>query len=355
VLARYPGPSQNFVYADVQGNIGYHAAGHLPIRKGCQGDLPVDGSKEECGWEGYIPYDELPQAFNPPSGMIVTANQNPFPADYKYPVNGKFAPRYRAQQIRARLLSQQKWDPAGILTVQKDVYSPFLDFFAHQIVAAWDMHPQPNPQLKDAIDELRRWNGQMEKGNAAPMVMALFYDNLKQSVAKQAAGMQTSDWDVSMQAPEVLEKLFRERPSGWFKDYDGQLLASLQVGIAEGEKLHGSRVSRWDYGQYMALTLRNPVFSQIPWIGRYLNIGPSPMSGSSTTVKQTSLRLGPSMRMVIDLANLDHSLANLTIGESGHLLSKHYKDQWSAYWSGQSFPMQFHNVNGGDVLRISPQ
>jgi penicillin amidase len=79
------------------------------------------------------------------------------------------------------------------------------------------------------------------------------------------------------------------------------------------------------------------------------------MSGSSTTVKQTSQRLGPSMRMVIDLSDLDHSLANLTIGESGHLLSGHYKDQWNAYWSGQSFPMEFHQVQAKDVLRVSPQ
>ena len=87
-LSRYGGPSQNFVYADVDGNIGYHAAGKLPIRRNYDGGVPVDGSSGENEWDGYIPFDELPQAFNPKNGFIVTANQNPFPADFPYRVGG---------------------------------------------------------------------------------------------------------------------------------------------------------------------------------------------------------------------------------------------------------------------------
>ncbi len=78
-LARFPGPGSNFVYADVDGNIGYHAAGKLPIRHGYLGDVPVDGASGDYEWDGYIPFDQLPSAFNPPSGIIATANQNPFP------------------------------------------------------------------------------------------------------------------------------------------------------------------------------------------------------------------------------------------------------------------------------------
>jgi len=90
-LARFPGPGQNFVYADVDGNIGYHATGLLPIRKNYAGDVPVDGSSGNFEWQGFIPFDELPSFYNPPRGVIVTANQNPFPPDYAYTVNGNFA------------------------------------------------------------------------------------------------------------------------------------------------------------------------------------------------------------------------------------------------------------------------
>ncbi len=100
VLARYPGPGQNFVYADVDGNIGYQAAGQLPIRKNYNGDLPVDGSSGDFEWEGFIPFDQLPVFYNPPRGWIVTANQNPFPENYPYRVNGEFGPPYRSMEIR---------------------------------------------------------------------------------------------------------------------------------------------------------------------------------------------------------------------------------------------------------------
>ena len=104
----------------------------------------------------------------------------------------------------------------------------------------------------------------------------------------------------------------------------------------------------------MSLELKNPVISQLPVIGNWFDIGPVPMSGSSTTVKQTTRRLGPSMRFVADLSDWNNSLNNLTLGESGQVLSRHYKDQWTAWWVGKSYPMQWSNITG-DVLRVTPQ
>ncbi len=164
-IARFPGPGQNFVYADVDGNIGYHATGRLPIRpEGCRGDVPADGASGDCEWQGFIPFDDLPQVYNPASGVIVTANQNPFPEDYRYPVNGDFAPYYRSSEIRTLLGQQAKWQPHDMLKVQKDVYSVFMVFLAQQVVAAWDAHKSTNPQEREAVDLLRNWNGQVEKG-----------------------------------------------------------------------------------------------------------------------------------------------------------------------------------------------
>jgi penicillin amidase len=78
------------------------------------------------------------------------------------------------------------------------------------------------------------------------------------------------------------------------------------------------------------------------------------MSGSSTSVKQTSLKLGPSMRLNADLSNWDNSMLNIPIGESGHILSSHYRDEWDAYYAGHSFPMQFNKVDVKDTLKIEP-
>ena len=354
-IARFPGPGQNFVYADTAGNIGYHATGRNPIRRrGCGGDVPADGASGECEWDGIIPFDELPSFFNPAPGAVVTANQNPFPEDYKYPVNGHFAPPYRANQIRTLLDRRAKWEPLQMLEVQKDVYSDFSQFLAQQVVAAWDARKATNPALKEAVDLLRSWNGQMEKGTAAPMVVTLVFQQLRKTVAERAAPGSGQTYDFIM-APAVLERLLRERPPGWFPDYNAMLMKCFADAIEDGAKIQGSKVSRWDYGQYNALKMSHPVGGQLPVIGSYFNIGPVPMSGSSTTIKQTTRRMGPSMRMIVDLRNLDHSMQNITVGESGHRLSSHYKDQWNAYYGATSFSMQFGKVDAKQTLVVKPR
>src|SRR5581483_11020967 len=348
-LARFPGPAQNVVYADVDGNIGYHAAGKLPIRRNYSGDVPVDGSSGEFEWDGFIPFDQLPSAYNPPSGLIVTANQNPFPADYPYRVNGNFAPHYRSRQIRNRLAARNGWRPQEMLGVQTDVYSAFSDYLAKSIVAAYERRKAHNPDLEDAIALLRAWNGQMDKDQSAPLIVTLAYQHLRRAVSESASPEHGAAYELQM-APAVLENLLRTRPPGWFPDYDLLLLRVLADGMDDGRRIEGRSVRKWRYGDYLRLTIAHPVVNRIPVVGKYFNVGPTPMSGSSTTVKQTSARLGPSMRMTAAPGDWDSSILNVTIGQSGQVLSSHYKDEWDHYYNGRSYPMQFSQVEARDVL-----
>lgn len=352
-LARFPGPGQNFVYADTAGNIGYHATGRNPIRpKGCGGDVPADGASGQCEWTGMIPFDELPSFYNPASGAVVTANQNPFPENFPYPVNGMFCAPDRAIEIRTLLDRRAKWEPKQMLEVQKDVYSAFLHFLARQIVAAWDARKDAN--LAEAVDVLRKWDGQMEKGTAAPMVASLTFTQIRKSMAERASPGGGKIYDFEM-ATSVAYKLLAERPKDWYPDYNEWLIRCFREAVQEGEKIQGSKVSRWDYGQFNALKMTHPVGSQLPLIGTYFNIGPVSMSGGSTTIKQTTRRLGPSMRMIVDLSDLDRSLQNITVGQSGHRLSSHYKDQWPAYYGATGFPMQFGKIDAQSTLTVSPR
>jgi penicillin amidase len=353
-LARYPGPGQNFVYADIDGNIGYHAAGKLPIRRNYYGDVPVDGSSGEFEWDGFIPYDQLPSAYNPPAGLIVTGNQNPFPADFAYHVNGNFGSPYRARQIRDRLSSRNGWRAEDMLSVQTDVYSGFSHYLAKSIVAAYDRRKAHNPDLEDAIALLRNWNGQMDKDEAAPLVATFAYQHLRRAVAESASPNHGAAYEFQM-APAVLETLLRTRPAGWFPDYDLLLLRVLADGVDEGRRIQGRTVRKWRYGDYLRLTITHPVGHSLPLVGKYFDIGPVLMSGSATTLKQTSVRLGPSMRMDADLGDWDRSLLNVTIGQSGQILSRHYKDEWDHYYEGRSYPMQFGKVDAPNVLEFVPQ
>jgi len=355
-LARFAGPAQNFVYGDVDGNIGYHAAGRLPVRQpDCPADVPVDGASGRCEWQGFIPYDRLPQVFNPPSGIIVTANQNPFPADFAWPVDGRFAPRYRAQEILALLRSRDRWPPEEMLAVQKDVYSAFARFLAEQIVTASKKRPAHDAAAQSAVALLKSWNGQMEIGGAAPMIVTLAFDELRKKVAERASPGHSEAYETSLMAPQVIENLLRERPSDWFQDYDALLMKSLADGLAQGRKFQGSNFSRWNYGLYNQLKIENPVLGRLPLLGKYFDIGPVAMSGSPTTIKQDSARLGPSMRMVVDFGDFDHSRQNITTGESGEVLSRHYMDQWPAYYVGRSFPMEFDKVEAKQTLTVNPE
>jgi penicillin amidase len=364
-VARYGGPGQNFVYADVEGNIGYQAGGRIPLRRNCVGDVPADGVSESCRWDGFVPFEQMPRAYNPAAGEIVSANQNPFPKQFPYPVNGRFAPPYRARQIAARLDSRPKWKPEEMIAIQTDVYSEFDDFLARQIVAAWDRKAAGGGQagssngpkaeggaIAGAVETLRGWNGLMDKSQAAPVITQLVFDELRRRIADRA-GAGLHQLYQSRMAPEVIERLLRERPKDWFEDYDGLLIQALSAAVQDGARVQGSRPSRWEYGRLDALTILNPVEGRLPLIGKYFNIGPAAMSGAPTTVMQYSRPLGPSLRMVVDLAEMNHSFWSLATGESGQVLSRHYRDQWDAYYNGRTFPMEFGKVSG-DVLRVRP-
>jgi penicillin amidase len=360
-IARWTGPGSNFVYADLDGNIGYHAAGKLPKRHGFTGDVPLDGSSGDFEWDGYIPFDQLPTAYNPPSGIVATANQNPFPADYPYPVNGNFAPPDRSQRIRQLLSARTGWRPADMLGVQTDIFSAFSKFLAVQTVAAYDKRGAKNPALDPSIALLRAWDGRMDKDQGAPFLISLVYQHLRHAVADSASPGKGQLYEYAM-GPAVIGKLLRERPDGWFRDYDATLLRTLVDAVDEAKRIQGDSAARWKYGAYLRLEIDHPVMhaamQKIPGIGHWLDIfeiGPLPMSGSSTTVKQTTRALAPSMRMNADLSDWDRSLLNVQVGQSGQPFSSHYKDEWDSYYNGKSYPMQFQKVVAKSTLELRPK
>jgi penicillin amidase len=361
VLARYPGPGQNFVYADTGGNIGYHAAGRLPVRR-YDGGVPVDGSSGDFEWEGYIPFEQLPQSYNPGSGLIATANNDPFPADYAYRVRGNFAASYRVDRIRELLKGRSKWRADEMIGVQCDVYSAFGRNLAGQIVSAYERRGASDSRIGEAVQALRSWNGKMEKGSAAPLIATLAYQHLRRAVVERASPgnaifyQDTGTPSAAYQmGPVVLEDLLKSRPKDWFGDWDEVLLRALADGLEEGRRMQGRNLSKWDYGRYNELFLPSPVVGHVPVVGSYFNIGPLPQSGSPVTVKQTTRHIGPSMRTAVDLSDLDKSYMNIVTGESGQVLSSHYKDQWDAYYDARSFPMQFRRVEAKHTLTLEPE
>ena len=358
------GPGLNFVYADAQGNIGYQAAGRVPIRNGFDGAAPADGTSAAAEWQGYIPADQMPSAYNPAAGIIASGNQNPFPSTLPFPVSGGFHGRYRVRQIQALLAAKSKLDVPAMLAIQKDVYSAFDHFLAIQTVAAVNKAASKDPLTQEAIGLLRKWDGQMDKNDAAPVITQLLFESLAQDLVlanlkntgKLISGPGAKQQLTIKPRPEVIEDLLRMRPNGWVArdDWDAWLVANLTTAIAQGREGQGTPLSKWRWGHLLQWNFQHPVGKQLPLVSGYFDIGPIEMSGSSTTIKQTTATLGPSERMVVEFGNLDTSVQNLTTGESGAVASAHYKDQWPGYYVGSSQPMEFQYVTAKETLHIRP-
>lgn len=354
-LSNFWGPGQNFVYADKAGNIGYQAAGKVPIRNGFHGNAPLVGSSGAAEWSGYIPFDAMPSVYNPPSGIIATANQNPFSGDQH--IDGSYADIYRVQQIRARLNSTTKLTEADMLAIAKDVYSAYDKFLAEQVLAS--VRGWSDQAERDALDQLRHWNGQMDKDSAAPLITQLVSAKMTRALLLSTLppAVRPKFIPPMLPRPSVVERLLRERPAGWVpnNDWSAWIAEQFRDALIEGRRLQGSPVSNWRWGKTLTWNFQHPVGKQLPLVSAFFDIGPVPMSGSETTVKQTTLTKGPSERIVVQFGNLDKSLADVTTGESGHVASRHYKDQWPSYYVGKSFPMQFQYVDAPQILHVSPE
>ncbi len=352
-LGDFWGPPQNFIYADRSGNIGYQAAGKLPVRH-FDGDVPVDGASGNYEWDGYIPYEQMPSMYNPPSGIIATANQSTFPPGYPFHITGSFADKYRIEQIRALLSAKAKLTVDDMLAVQKDVYSAYDRFLAGQVVAAFEKVGSRNDLVRDAVPVLRPWNGQMDKDAAAPAMTELLAERLGESLVR-ALGSHSQMLNLRPR-PQVIETMLRTRPDGWVagNNWDVWLMQNFALALVTGRESMGTPVSRWHWGHILQWKFDHPVGKQLPLVDRMFDIGPVEMSGSGTTIKQTTPRLGPSERMVVDFGDLDKSVQNIVVGESGFVASGHYKDQWPAYYAGTSFPMEFDHVDARETLHVKP-
>jgi penicillin G amidase len=352
-LSTWDSPSQNAMYADVDGHIGYQATGHIPIRKTGDGSLPVDGANDDHEWTGYIPFDKLPKVFDPPSGILATANARITPDKYPYSVSTEWEAPWRTERIYRVLESGRKLSAADMLSLQTDVYSAFDRLCAERFVYSLD-HVKPlSPRAQQARELLRDWDGRLAANSAAAtiedrsrheLVRLLLEPRLGPSKDKTAeAG--TLSWRSyrwfmsSVWLVNVLEK----QPKRWlpenYPNYDALLAAA--VAAAVNDPSAPRELTQWRWGEFWPLDIEHPVLSKIPLVGHWAAPGLRPQSGGSFTVKQVGRSLGPSERYTADLSNFDHSTLNTVTGQGGNFLSPYYMDQWKAWYEGTTFPFSF--------------
>jgi len=349
-------PVWNWVYADAEGNIGYQVVGKIPIRKRGRGMVPVPGWLEEYEWEGYIPYDEMPRLFNPSNGYIVTANNRVAPEDYPYLISTRFAPRYRAERIEQLLLQHEKLSAEDMHRIQMDVYSKRGERLRDRFVDACEHHPRTDPDFAQALELLRNWDLNVDTESAGA---SIFYES-HAMVARNIFGtrMESTLWKQlyrvigdldDMVDDESARKWFDNPATDAVEPRDEAIAAGVAEAVTSLRKFFGTGPNTWTWGRLHTLTFRHPL-GRSGLLAKMLNLGPFPLGGAISTVnpgiyyfdskeKPYSVWAGPSMRTVVDFADVDAARMVITLGQSEERFSSHYADQLSHWLNGESLPM----------------
>jgi penicillin amidase len=357
-------PGQNVVYADVDGNIGYHATGKVPIRAAGDGSLPVSGADNAHEWTSFIPFDKLPNIYNPASGIIATANGRITPDDYPHSISMEWEAPWRQARIYHVLESGRQFSAADMLALQTDVHSEADLFAAERFVYSVDHAAKPSARARQAADLMRNWDGRMLGSSAAPTIAVVAVRDLRRLLLEPKLGAapedskkpdsttphpketegslnwQTYAWE---QRSVWLENILIHHPKRWLPEkyptYEELLTAAVEAAVNDADA--PKDLASWHWGSFNAVEIQHPVLGKIPLIQRWAGPGVQPQSGSGYTVKAVTRHHGPSERFTANLADLDQSTLNIVTGQAGNLLSPYYMDQWKAWYEGTTFTLPF--------------
>lgn len=360
-FSEFDAPSQNVVYADVDGHIGYQATGKIPIRKSGDGMVPEPGADGSHDWVGYVPFDQLPSVFDPPSGVLATANGRIAPERYPFMLSNEWGSPYRTERIYKVLRNSTELTPAEMLSLQMDVYSQFDKLCADSFVYAVDHAEKASPRAKQAADLMRGWDGKVTTDAVAPTLVTRSRAELMRLLLEPKLGnlWQQYQWFNSSVA---LEKLLISKPQRWvpqgYKDFDGVLAAAVEAAVSSPDAPRG--LSSWRWGKVSKIDLKHPLFGAVPGLAQWTGTGSMGLSGNgSYTVKAAGKNFGASERMTVDLSNLDSSTLNIVVGQSGQILSPYYMDQFRAWYQGTSFALAFSpdqvRANAHHQLILKPE
>lgn len=346
-LQNYGGAAQNFVFADVKGNIGWYAAGRIPIRRTGDGAMPYDGATNAGDWIGYIPFNELPHLLNPPSGLIVTANQRTVGTDYKYTqIARDAAPPWRARRIYDLLSPKTKVTMDDVRDVQYDVFNIPLSNLAKEIVKA-------SAAPADTLDLLSSWDGRMTPDSRA----ALIVNDIRGCLADKIAA-DNKPVPSYLIRERILDWAVRERSARWlpksFADYPMLIKSCYGEVTSAYVTKYGNDPAKWVWANVSLSRFPHPL-AAAPLVGFQFATPVVPLAGSGQTPNVGSY---VSMRHIASPGNWDSTRHIIPLGESGSPQSPFYKDQFDTWKDGMPmlFPFSKEAVAGAarQTLTLTP-
>ena len=342
-------PSQNLIYADTDGNIGYQLAGSVPQRRNGNGTKPSPGWDATYDWRGTIPFAKAPYVYNPPSGFLVAANQQVIGAQYPYPLGSGFSYGWRSQEIIDTLRDA----PLLTLDSAEQIFYDDTIRFAADLVPILLKIKVPDPWVVEGQGTLVGWDYSSTKDSAA----AAYFNVVCHNIFKLTFRDELPEEDLWPTGGDrwyaVLTILIGQVKNPWWDDVrtpdkietrDDILLAALTNARKEITSLMARDTDQWQWGKIHTVRLQNPTLgkSGIEPIERLFNRGQYQVGGGPAVVnamafddrKGYAVTTAPAMRMLIDLGDLDLSRWVNQSGISGHAFHRHYDDQ-TELWANQ--------------------
>lgn len=332
-LESFTTPTQNIVYADVEGHIGYHVAGVVPIRKSGDGSVPYDGSTDAGEWISYIPIAKLPNLFDPPSGIIVTANQRIVGTDYPYFLTHSWFQPYRARRIFDLLNEKPKHTTEDFRRILGDVYSIAGVLFTQQTVKI--LRPTLTPadeKLRATINAFEKWDGRINAESRVAPVAAQMHSAFRSRILTAALGpelvriYQWNNFDTT------LDRIIKDQAADWlpkeFQSYADLLRACYDDAVKTLIRNLGEDETKWTWGEMAKVRFPHPL-AGAPLIGLQFTIPTFPQNGTDSLLLGATVNLGAkvSMRLIADPGDWDKTQQGLILGESGLPKSPHWSDQ----------------------------
>ncbi len=323
-------PAQNFVYADVDGHIGYTASGAIPVRPRSDGLLPSSGDGSD-DWGGFIPFDRLPRAFDPARGYLVTANNRVVSEAYPWPLARDWPEPYRARRIEDRILSTPRLTREDVRAIQLDRVS----YQARELLPLLlDTHPSDKASTV-ALSRLKNWKGDFSPDSVPAAIYASWYAALS-SMPEDELGEPAA---AGVRSRFLIQALASDSP--WCDDVRTRRretcadfkTATLSRAVAMLRSRLGTDSRKWAWERLHRARFPHAAFDGVPWLSKIFSLETG-QGGDASTVNVGAYRRdgtfrmtdGPSYREIIDLSDLASSQYVHTTGQSGNPFSGGYRD-----------------------------
>ncbi|MFS8979002.1 penicillin acylase family protein [Cupriavidus necator] len=361
-LRDFHSPQQSIVYADVDGNIGFFAPGRVPLRRAdndLKGLAPAPGWDARYDWTGFIPFEALPQRYNPKDGVIVTANQRIVAPDYPYFITSEWTVPYRFDRIRSLLAATPKHTLDSFALIQKDVVSLAVRDVLPLLLAAPVSRDGARPERERALlDALRKWDGTMDAGRAEPLVVTAWLRELSRRLFEEKVGepIFVRLWDQRnvqqptlniLRDPGKLGAFWCDRPhTRPAESCDDAIADAWSQAMADLSRRYGDDPARWRWGEAHTARSEHKPFGKVAYLSPLFNLR-VPTGGDTYTVNVGRHNLrddkapfenthAASVRALYDLAELEASRFMDSTGQSGNALLPRYRD-WTAKWAAVEY------------------